>query len=132
MMICNNIPSSPASGRITLKQDIKRISNSSHWKNDGKVRMCPLLMSYFSGCKNKRIKQKMNLAASQLFVILVSGLFGMDLSYITKKTSFRCCRGVRSTSLFSISNERVWFIHLFKRYCSLLYGRLTAHVCRSV
>ena len=43
-------------------------------------------MPYFSGCKNKRIKQKTNPAASmmKLFMTLVDGLFGKQLSNITK------------------------------------------------
>ena len=45
-----------------------------------------LLLPYFSGCKNKRIKQKTNPTTSKmkLFMTLVGGLFGKQLNNITK------------------------------------------------
>ena len=59
-MIRNNIPNSPAKGRSAFKRDIKKIWNFSRQKYNGKGRMRPLLLPYFSGSKNKRIKQKTN------------------------------------------------------------------------
>ena len=91
-----------------------------------------LRLPYFSSCKNKRIKQKTNPTASKmkLFMTLVDGLFGKQLNNITKNC--RCCRGPRSTSLFSILKKRVWFIHPFRTYCSRVYDRLRAHARKSI
>ena len=66
IMIRNNIPNSLAKGHRDIKPDIKRNWKFSRWKNDGKGRMRPLLLLYFSDCKNKRIKPKTNLAASKM------------------------------------------------------------------
>ena len=48
--------------------------------------MLPLLLPYFSGFKNKRIKQKTNPAASKmkLFVTLIDDLFQKQLNNIKK------------------------------------------------
>ena len=64
-----------------------------------------LLLSYFSVCKNKRIKQKTNLAASKMkvFMILVDGLFG-KLNNVTKN---HISDDPRSTSLSNILKKRV-------------------------
>ena len=64
-----------------------------------------LLLSYFSVCKNKRIKQKTNLAASKMkvFMILVDGLFG-KLNNVTKN---HISDDPRSTSLSTILKKRV-------------------------
>ena len=64
--IRNNIPNSLAKGHRDIKPDIKRNWKFSHLKNDGKGRMRSLLLPYFSDCKNRRIKQKTNLAASKM------------------------------------------------------------------
>ena len=84
-IIRNNIPNLPASGCSTLKKDIKRIWNSSRRKNDEKGRMYPLLFSYFSGCKNKRIKQKTNPAELSKLEIINSSV---------KCCSILCCTSI--------------------------------------
>ena len=50
-----------------------------------------LLLPYFSGCTNKRMKQKTNPAASKMkpFMTSVDGLFGKQLNNITKNPHFR-------------------------------------------
>ena len=111
---------------IWSKRDIKRNLNFSRRKNDLND-FNDLLLPYFSSCKDKRIKQETNSTASKmkLFMTLVNGLFGKQLNNITKNC--RCCRGPRSTSLFSILKKRVWFIHLFRTSCSRVYGRVRVH-----
>ena len=80
-----------------------------------------LLLPYYSGCKNKRIKQKTNPAASKMkpFMTLVDTLFGKQLNNITKNP---ISDDPRSTSLLSILKKRVSFIHLFRTYCFRVYG----------
>ena len=80
-----------------------------------------LLLPYFSGCKNKRIKQKTNSAASKMkpFMTLVDAFFGKQLKIITKNP---ISDDPRSTSLLSILKKRVSFIHLFRTYCFRVYG----------
>ena len=65
-----------------------------------------LLLPYFLGCKNIIIKQKTNPAASRMksFVTIVDGLFGKQLSNITKSP---ISDDPRSTSLLSILKKRV-------------------------
>ena len=67
------------------------------WFND-------LLLPYFSGCKNRRIKQKTNPAAStmKVFTTLVEGLCG-KLNNITENP---ISDYPRSTSLLSILKKR--------------------------
>ena len=67
-----------------------------------------LLLPYFSGCKNKKINQKTNPAASKMKVImtLAEGLF-QKLNNITKNS---ISDDPRSTSLLSILKKKVWFI----------------------
>ena len=90
-----------------------------------------LLLPYFSGCKNKKIKQKTNPAASKMkpFMTLVDDLFGKQLNNITKNP---ISDDPRSASLLSISKKPVWSIHLFRTYFSRVYGKLRRHALRSV
>ena len=64
-----------------------------------------LLLPYFSGCKNKKINQKTNPAASKMKVImtLAEGLF-QKLNNITKNS---ISDDPRSTSLLSILKKKV-------------------------
>ena len=68
-----------------MVRDIKINWNFSHRKNDLND-FNDLLLLYFSGCKNKRIKQYTYPTASKmkLFMTLVDGLFGKQLNNITK------------------------------------------------
>ena len=83
-----------SSGLFDLNEILKKIGNASGRKNDLND-FNDLLLLYFSGCKNKRIKQKPNPTASKmkLFMTLVDGLFWKQLNNITKNP-----RGLRSTS----------------------------------
>ena len=76
--------------------------------NNGKERMRPLLLPNFSGCKNNKIKQKTNPAASKmkLFVTSVDGLFGKQLNNI-KKNLISDIAGALGLPLFSILKKRV-------------------------
>ena len=115
IIICNDIPKSPAYGSSALKWDMKRNSNFSRRINDGKERMRPLLLPNFSGCKNNKIKQKTNPAAPKmkLFVTSVDGLLGKQLNNI-KKNLISDIAGALGLPLFSILKKRLWFIYLFR------------------
>ena len=79
-----------------FKRDIKKCNFSRLFK-----RSHDLLLPYFSGCKNKRIKQKTNPGSSKMkpFITLVDGLFGKQLNSITKNP---ISDDPRSTSPLSI------------------------------
>ena len=74
-----------SSGLFDSNETLKRNWNFSRRKNDLND-FNDLLLPYFSGCKDKRIKQKMNPTASKMkfFITLVDGLFGGQLNNITK------------------------------------------------
>ena len=92
-----------SSGLFGSNETLKKNWNFSRRKNDLN-NFNDLLLLYFSGCNNERIKQKTNPTASKmkLFMTLVDGLFWKQLNNITKNP-----RGPRSTSLFSILKKRV-------------------------
>ena len=70
---------------ILFKQGIKKKLKFSRRTNDLND-FNDLLLPYFSGCKNKRIKQKTNPTVSKmkLFMKLGNGLLGKQLNNITK------------------------------------------------
>ena len=105
-------PSAPVSTGLVLVYSSGLFFGSNEtFKKDGVFHIdlndsCDLLLPYYSGCKNKGIKQKTNPAASEMksFMTLVDGLFGKELNNITKK---HISDDPRSTSLLSIFKKRV-------------------------
>ena len=92
-----------------------------HWKKEFATSIYTIFTIYccpiFQVVRTKELNKKPNPAASKMkpFVTLVDGLFGKQLNNITKNP---ISDDPRSTSLLSIWKKRVWFIHLFRTYCS--------------
>ena len=74
-----------SSGLFGSNEILEKIGNFSGWKNNLND-FNNLLLPYFSGCKNKRIKQKTNPTASKtkVFITLVDNLFRKQWNNITK------------------------------------------------
>ena len=74
-----------------------------------------LLLPYFSGCKNKKIKQKTNPAASKMkpFMTLVDDLFGKQLNNITKNPCFSI-KYFKETCVIYSSFQNIFFTCLWQ------------------